>query len=196
MASDKARGWIRISARHPEARQRRALAAVGCGVIYCSRDDTIDDVLHALRPGDTVVVETLARLAPSRSDVRRAVDEIHRRKCVVVETRGGRRSDDREQLAAMIFDAVDELAGDRRTLSPDDAKRHGKSGGKAKGKSAEAARTPRDEAIVAWRDLALTAEQALASPAMRGWQVRSAYRFLGKRNTARGAKIGRSRKGK
>ncbi len=196
------RGWIRASARHSEQMQRRALEEAGCAAIYISGLDTIDDLIASLRPpkakrarGDVVLVTSLSRIGRDRRELRRALEAIHSRGAVIVEAREPpRRSDDRHDLAAMLLDAADELAGDRRALSPADAKRFGKRGGTAKGRNALAARTPKGEALAAWRDLSLTGEQAIDDPRMAGWTVRMAYRLLGKRNTALGVVTGRPRK--
>ncbi|MBX9659093.1 MAG: GIY-YIG nuclease family protein [Nitrospiraceae bacterium] len=79
----------------------------------------------------------------------------------------------------------------RKGQPPELAREYGSKGGKAKAAATAAARTSKTEALAAWRDLSLTAAEALATPAMDGWSTRAAYRELGKRNTARGVKIGR-----
>lgn len=196
------RGWIRASARHSEQMQRRALEEAGCAAVYVDGPDTIDDLIASLRPpktkrgrGDVVLVTSLSRIGRDRRELRRALDEIHSKGAVIVEARNPpRRSDDRDQLAAMLLDAADELAGDRRALSTADAKKHGRKGGLAKGKRAREKRTPNGEALAAWRDLSLTGEQALDDPRMAGWTKRQAYRILRKRNTALGVVTGRPRK--
>ncbi len=196
------RGWIRASARHSEQMQRRALDEAGCTAIYAAGPDTIDDLIGSLRPpaakkqrGDVVLVTSLARIGRDRRELRRALDAIHSRGAVIVEARNPpRRSDDRHDLASMLLDAADELAGDRRALSPADARTHGRKGGLAKGRRAREARTPNGEALAAWRDLSLTGAQAIEDPRMAGWTVRMAYRLLGKRNTALGVVTGRPRK--
>lgn len=205
------RGWIRASARHSEQMQRRALEEAGCAAIYVSGPDTIDDFIGSLRaprleakggkskskarPGDVVLVTSLARIGRDRRELRRALDAIHSKGAVIVEARNPpRRSDDRDQLAAMLLDAADELAGDRRALSTDDAKKHGRKGGLAKGRRAREKRTPIEVALVPWRDLSMTGQQAIDDPRMAGWTVRMAYRLLKKRNTALGVVTGRPRK--
>lgn len=196
------RGWIRASARHSEQMQRRALEEAGCAAVYVDGPDTIDDLIASLRPpktkrgrGDVVLVTSLSRIGRDRRELRRGIDGIHGKSAVIVEARNPpRRSDDRDDLAAMLLDAADELAGDRRALSTADAKKHGRKGGLAKGKRAREARTPEAVAIVAWRDLSMTGVQAISDPRMDGWTVRRAYDRLGTRNTALGVKTGRPRK--
>ncbi len=196
------RGWIRASARHTEQMQRRALTEAGCSAIYTDGDDTIDALIASLRAakvkrarGDVVLVTSLARLGRSRNDLRRALEAIHNKGAVIVEARSPpRRSSDKRDLAAMLLDAADELAGDRRVLSPVQAKKFGKQGGQEFKRRREADRTPKGEALAAWRDLSLTGKQAISDPRMLGWTVRMAYRVLGKRNTALGVVTGRPRK--
>lgn len=196
------RGWIRASARHSEQMQRRALEEAGCAAIYAAGPDTIDDLIASLRPpktkrgrGDVVLVTSLARIGRDRRELRRALDAIHSKGAVIVEARNPpRRSDDRNDLAAMLLDAADELAGDRRALSTADAKKHGRKGGLAKGKRASEKRTPIEVALIPWRDLSMTGQQAIDDPRMDGWTVRMAYRLLKKRNTALGVVTGRPRK--
>lgn len=142
-----------------------------------------------------MLVTSLARLAKTRQELARVMAEIHDKGATILEAvEPPRSTDDAGQRQQMIFDAVDELAGDRRTHTPEAAAKHGRLGGKAKAQATAAARTPKAEALAAWRDLSLTAAEALATPAMEGWSNRAAYRELKKRNTARGAKIGRPRK--
>lgn len=207
------RGWIRASARHSEQMQRRALEEAGCAAVYVAGPDTIDDFIGSLRPprldakggpsrskarpGDVVLVTSLARIGRDRRELRRALDAIHSKGAVIVEARNPpRRSDDRNDLAAMLLDAADELAGDRRALSTADAKKHGRKGGLAKGRRAREKRTPIEVATIPWRDLSMTGKRAIDDPRMDGWTTRMAYRLIGKRNTALGVVTGRPRKAK
>ena len=200
-ATDKLRGWVRASTRHAERTQVKRLEAWGCEVIYSADKHSLDAFVAALRkprpgwPGDVVLVTSLARLARTRQELARVMAAIHDKGATILEAvEPPRSTDDAGQRQQMIFDAVDELAGDRRTHSPEAAAKHGRLGGTAKAAAVAASRTSVAEAKAAWRDLSITASQALATPAMDGWSTRAAYRELGKRNTARGAKIGRPRK--
>ncbi len=204
-ATDKLRGYYRISHRHTEAMQRRRLAEIGCEAIYSHTRDGIDRLVADLRTPrkggapDVVAVTSLSRLAATRDALRAAVDAIHGKGAVILEIgpKAGampRTSNEPAQLAAMIWDAVAEISQDRRTHSPEAAKRYGSKGGKAKAAAAAEGRTPKAEALAPWRDLSLTAEQAMGTGAMRGWTIRAAYRILGPRNTTRGVKAGRPRK--
>jgi hypothetical protein len=195
--SEQLRGWIRDSSRHKAVSQKRRLLAFGCGAIYSPPADTLADLIRDLRPGDVIVVTSLARLANTRPAIAAAMAEIHKVGCAIMEVGKSdadvRNSLDCDQREAMIFDAVDELSGDRKALNPEAAAKHGSVGGKKRAANVVANRTPKSEAIVAWRDLQFTGREALGTPAMRGWSARSAYNELGKRNTAPGAVAGRRR---
>lgn len=203
MSTYKLRGWVRASQGHSESKQRKALAAHGCHTIYVAGVDTMAQFVKDLqtpRPGgspDIVLVSSLARLANSRDALKDAVQAIHGKGAVILEmTDPPRRSDDTNQLVSMMFDAADELAGERRRHSPEAAKKYSSKGGKARMKKIKAARSPAAEARAAWRDLSFTTEQVMATEALAGWTIRTAYNAFGKRNTARGVKIGRPRKPK
>ena len=156
--------------------------------------------LHALRPppkgrrGDIVLVSSLGRLAPTRRELASVMAQIHAKGALIFECREPpRRSDRAADLREMMFDAVDELSQDRRTHSPEAARKYGAKGGQRHKANREAVRAPAAGALGPWRDLSLTAEQALGTPAMYGWTIRMAYRLLGKRNTAPGTRHGRPR---
>jgi hypothetical protein len=201
-ANEKLRGWIRASTKYAAKSQRKRLTAYGCGALYEHGTDTLSELIRDLRPADLVIVTSLARLAPTRPALMKAMAEIHKINCAIVEVgrsdkdvRNSLECDERER---MIFDAVDELAGDRRTHTTPAATEYGKLGGKKKGENAAAARTPVAMALSKWRDLSITAAEALATPEMAGWSTRAAYRpqdegGLGPRNTAPG-RHGRPRK--
>lgn len=201
-ATEKVRGWVRPSRRHPEAPQVKALRAAGCGAVYVAgRDVAISDFVRGLRKpknggaGDVVLVTTLARLASSRDELNDALRAIRARGAVIVETTTGRTSSSPDDLQAMIFDAVHEIATDRRALTRKQAKAFGALGGKAKGKAAQEDRTPVTKARAAWHgNNHMSNDEVLRLPEMRGWTEASAYRHLGKRNRMLGVRVGRPRK--
>lgn len=203
MSTYKLRGWVRVSQGHTESKQRKLLAAQGCHTIYVDGETTMAAFIHALQkplpggPPDIVLVSSLARLGNSRDAVKAAVLAIHDKGAVILEmTDPPRRSDNPNQLVSMMFDAADELAGERRRHSPEAQKKYSSKGGKARMKQIKAARAPMADARAAWRDLSFSTAEVLATDALAGWSVRTAYNAFGKRNTARGSKVGRPRKPK
>lgn len=201
-ATEKLRGFVRASHRYTETAQRKRLADVECGAIYVHGKQGLDYLIRDLRKprnggkGDVVAVTSLSRLAPTRDALREAIDAIHGKGAIILEIGnkpGGkpRLSSDKDQLAEMIFDAVAELAQDRRTHSKDAAAKYGSKGGKKRAENLEAGRAPEAQALAAWRDLSYTTAEVLATPAMRGWSSRVAYARFGPRNTAPGARVGR-----
>lgn len=173
------RGWIRASTRKSENAQREALAAVGCTTLYVHGDDTPDDLVRDLRQGDKACMTTLARISSTRKDIEPFRKAVHAKGAVIWELETNRRSDNADDMSAMWADAVSELTGEARGLTPAQAKRNGSKGGKIKGKRAAERRTSITEAKSVWYDPgAGTVRERLARPEMRGWTLASAYRHL------------------
>ena len=156
--------------------------------IYDAANCPLDDYIKSLRAGDEVWVTSLGRLCARRTDLRRAVETIHKIKCVIVEAASERRSD--RDGAAMALDAADELMGEARGLTPEQASKFGAKGGKANAKRVLETfkdRMPRKEALKLWTDPDLA---RLSNPKvlrkMSGWTQRAAYRHLGPRGLAKG----------
>lgn len=172
------RGFVRGSIRHPASGQVASLEAKGVTIIYTDGDgaENWDEALKSMREKETIYVETLARVAPTRDGIRAAIEDADERKVTIEETATGRRSDDLQSRTAMIFDAVDELAQDRRTFTPAQAR-------KAAKLKWETERTSKAKARAIWKDVATYPKNkdALAHPDMRGWSQRMAYRELKKR---------------
>lgn len=156
--------------------------------IYNANDVDLAAYIKALRPGDEVWVTSLGRLCAKRADLRRAVEVIHKKKCVIVEAASERRSD--RDGASMALDAADELMGEAKALSPENAKKFGAMGGKANAKRVEEEfkdRMPRKDALKLWTDTDLARlSNVKILRKMPGWTQRAAYRHLGPRGLAKG----------
>lgn len=187
-ASGNRRGWVRGSRLASDATQIELLKRYDVRPIYNAKDTNFADYLKSLRVGDEVWVTSLGRLAGKRSDLRRAVDLIHKKKCVIVEAASERRSD--RDGASMALDAADELMGEARALSPEDAKRFGAKGGQVNAKRVAEEfkdRMPRKEALKLWTDTDLARLSNIkVLRKMPGWTQRAAYRHLGPRGLAKG----------
>lgn len=180
---------MRGSARAGEAAQSKMLEEHGVQLIYGEGERTLDALINSLREGDEVWVTSLARLAPKRPLLKRAVDEIHNKKCLVVEAASGRRSD--RDGAMMALEAADELMGEGRSLTPDQAQRFGSAGAAANvarimDKFVKR-RMPTLEATKIWTDpdLAPLSNYTILKR-MAGWTQRMAYRHIGPRGLAKG----------
>lgn len=175
------RGWIRASTRHSETMQRQALEAVGCTAIFVAGTDSWQEFVADLRKGETVCVTTFGRLSSHRTDLAPFRRAVHERKCHIWEVTTGRRSNNADDAAEMMADAVAEQTGDARALPHKDAVKNGRKGGKAKGVSATQARTSIIAAKSVWYDASIKGVPAkLAHENMRGWSKSSAFRKLGK----------------
>jgi len=156
--------------------------------IYNADTNDLGDLIRSLRDDDEVWVTSLGRLAPRRADLRRAVDLIHNKKCIIVEAASERRSD--RDGASMALDAADELMGEARGLTPEQASRFGARGGKANAKRVLETfkdRMPRKEALRIWTDPDLARLSNIkVLRKMTGWTQRAAYRHLGPRGLAKG----------
>lgn len=186
-------GYVRGYIRHPEKPQEDELVKAGATVIYREGRDaeTFAECARALQRGDTLKVTSLARLGPTRDDLRRNVLAVLKRKAVIVETRTGRRTDNAESALLMLLDAVDELSQDRRAYTPTEAKKAARKRWAEK----RGERAPRAAAEKIWKDTERykTIAEAMAHPDMEGWTVRQAYRAFDPRGTTVG---GRPRKAK
>jgi hypothetical protein len=195
-ASGKQRGWVRGSRLARTKTQVEMLQKHGVHPIYSAdpkvdgtMEATLDVLLKSLRPGDEVWVTSLARLVTKRADLRRAVDAIHNKECVIIEAASERRSD--RDGALMALDAADELMGETRKLTPEQAQKFG-----AKGAAANVQRIMEKyvnrrmqtlDATKIWTDpdLAPLSNHAVLRR-MPGWSQRMAYRHIGPRGLAKG----------
>lgn len=157
--------------------------------IYNADQHTLDTLIKSLRPGDEVWVTSLARLVTKRVDLRRAIDAIHSKECIVIEAASDRRSD--RDGAPMALDAADELMGEARGLTAEQAQRFGAKGAAASvqltmEKFAKRRMAPL-EATKIWTDpdLATLSNHAVLRR-MPGWTQRMAYRHIGPRGLAKG----------
>lgn len=183
--SDRVRAFIRHSARHSESDQRAVIDPTKPGGIFVAdRERGASDFVRALRKGDIVLVTTLGRLAGTRRGIESAMAAIHAKGCVIVEATTSRRSDEPEQRSAMIFDAIDELAGDRKVHTAAKARKYGKLGGRP-----PVERLPPKEAEREWFDRRNKSTMD-AKEKCPGWSVRELYRKFG----PRGLNVGRPRK--
>ncbi len=158
--------------------------------IYNAEVHSFDDFTKALRAGDEVWVTSLARLAPRRRELREAIEMIHGREAIIVEAASDRRSDRAAQATAMVLDAADELAGEARGLTPQQAQEFGAKGGTATAKVYKQRfrnRMPLVEAKKIWTDpdlAALSNHRILKR--LAGWTQVSAYRHMGPRGLSKG----------
>jgi DNA invertase Pin-like site-specific DNA recombinase len=171
------RGWVRVSPRMKAKRQDEAMEAAGVTTVYRdSEDETVTDFVRSLRAGDEAVAYSMDRLARRRSELQEVIAGIHERGAVFVELSTGRRSDNRDDLANMIFDAANALSRDGTAQQVRTARRNGALGGRPKKED----RMPLDQARREWFDVRnATIWDAIAK--MPGWSVRSAYREFKKR---------------
>lgn len=142
MASEKhTRTYINPTKAFPESVQRDG---VGREPVYVEnktgkmRDRWIAD----LRPGNVAKVMHLALLAKPRTagvdvyvDLHEAIQSIEAKGAVILEWATGRRSDDKAQMLAMIFDATTALRKGRRGHNAEIA---GRAGGRPKFEFTEA----------------------------------------------------------
>lgn len=177
------RGWVRKSPRCSEQKQLKALESAGVDPIYINgKHENVTDFISSLRAKDEACVYTLARLASQRDALEHAIDDIHKKECVIVEISTGLRSDSRDEFKTMMFGAMREITGDRRTLSPERALFYGEQGGRPPKE-----KMPKAEAEAIWFDRRLNSDDAIAK--MRGWGKRTAYDVFGKRGAAAGRPI-------
>lgn len=190
IASGKRRGWVRGSRLASAEAQIKMLEKCNIRPIYNAEVHSFDDFTKALRVGDEVWVTSLARLAPRRRELREAINLIHSKDAVIVEAASERRSDRGAQATAMVLDAADELAGEARGLTPQQAQEFGAKGGKANAKLIKQRfrnRMSLTDARKLWTDpdLATLSNHRLLSR-MPGWTQPSAYRHIGPRGLAKG----------
>ena len=175
------RGWVRASPRMREKRQLEAMKEHQVEAVYVNGDDeAVEDFVRSLRPGDEAVAYSMDRLARRRSELQEVIAGIHQRGAVFVELSTGRRSDDRDALANMIFDAANALARDGTAQQVRAARRNGALGGRPK----KTDRMSVTEAKREWFDVRnATIYDAVAK--MPGWSIRAAYREFGPRGIGR-----------
>lgn len=109
-------GWARHSRHYSEGKQVAALEAHGCRNVARASEFHLEHIIKTLRPEDPepVCVTSLARLAPTRDQLRYAIDAIHERGCWVLEISTGRTTKDAKSATEMGLDAADELTSDAR----------------------------------------------------------------------------------
>lgn len=178
MTEERIRAFIRPSPRHSEKAQRTALEGAAPGVIIVG--DNASNFIRQLRRGDVALVVTLARLASTRRALDAAMDAVHAKGVVIVEAATGRRSDKAADVQKMLIEATDELATDRRALTPKQARKFGKMGGRPVPE-----RLPEKDAEREWFDVRneTTIEALIKCP---GWTLRSLYRAFGPRRMGAG----------
>lgn len=179
--------YIRPTARHGESAQRTAMASLAPAreVVDVRDGSGFDKVARAVRAGDEVVVAHTHLLGPTIEQIAARMLAVHARGGCVVEIATGRRSDQVDDAIMMVAGARHQLAGERKTHSPAEAKRKGKLGAAARGKWLDqfSAATRKDlRAIWRSRDYGTNAE-ALAAMDERGgvpgWSIMLAWRAFG-----------------
>ena len=189
-ASGKRRGWVRGSRIASADAQTKMLERCNIRPIYNADVHSFDDFVKSLREEDEVWVTSLARLAPRRREMREAIEAIHAKGAVIVEAASERRSDIAVQATAMVLDAADELTGEARALTPDQARKFGAMGGKVTAKLYKQRfrnRMPLAEAKKTWTDPDLaTLSNHRILKRMAGWTQVSAYRHMGPRGLGKG----------
>lgn len=180
------RGYVRGSPRMKAKRQLEAMAHHGITTIYEEGgDEVVWDFVRSIREGDEACVYSMDRLAPRRSMLKEIVSGIHERGGVIVELSTGMRSDDRDHLADMIFNAASALARDGTAQQSKIARRNGLRGGRPP----KTDRLGLDKAKAIWFDPKhVTTEDVITH--MPGWTLRTAYRAFGPRRVL----VGRRRK--
>lgn len=185
------------SKRFPAAPQRAALIAFGVKekqVVIEDRQETEEFeylVSRSLRAGqgDALAVQWFHLLASGAAALQRRIRAVHARDAAIIETASGRRSDDKDALSDMIFEAHAVYTG--RLLDPKTASKMGKKGAKAR--RPINGRMPVDEAKPIWRakhhanwQEALAAVNADAQ--YHGYSKNAAYTLLGPRDAKAGRK--------
>lgn len=188
MATDR-RGYVRHSFRFPATTQRKALEAAGVKIIYEeSRNETLADVMRALRKGTVLVVDGLHRLGRTRAELAETLENAERLDVSIEDARTGRIV--HASVYRLMAEAFQVLAGEARLPSHAEAVRRGKKGG-----APHKEKMARHEAVLFWRDTVKYpgAEDAIIH--MTGWSVRQAYRPADEGGLGpRGAPAGRRRK--
>ncbi len=186
IVSTQIRGYVRPSRRHGKREQIKALTGAGIepDLIYVERDDeTLEDCLKSLVPGDTLAVATLGRIHNRRDGILGVVQELSERGISLWEVTTDRRLDGQlVDIMAAAIEALDELANDRRRMTSDEAR---------KAARIRHDRTPTATARKIWADTTNypTIDEALAHPDMDGWDRNAAYRKF----KARGTQVRRKR---
>lgn len=127
MAVDKSKiGIIRVISGHPEERQRTALRAAGAQrIAVISKHLSRDQIVSALRPGDTLFVEYLGLLAEPRGKRRSLPSEdftdcilfvTGERYATIIETHTGRTSADKAVWRKGVREALESIRRGGRKL--------------------------------------------------------------------------------
>lgn len=171
------RSFIRKLRRLSVNRQIAMHEEYGSDEIYIEGQDkvTVADFVESLRPKNEALVAAVAVLARRRDGLREVIDEIERRKVVIVELETKRRSDDRLHLKDMVLDAVAELARDSRPPR----KQLSAWGKKGAAKRAPERPTTVDEARAIWFDRRV--KTYADAEAKSGWKWRTLHNRFGKR---------------
>ncbi len=183
-------GWARKSRHYVEGKQVTQLEAANCRRIYRASEATIHDLIRSLRAEapEPVRVTTLARLAPTREQLRDVIDQIHSRNCWVEELATGRSTKDAKQAVSMALDAATEQGKDARAPTRKQAQRAARLSHDVHRANREASRLPRDKAREIWHNHPhWTNDECLAE--MPGWTEGTAYRQLGRRQLAKGRPV-------
>lgn len=171
------RGWARKMKRRPVTSQIQKLEQYGCDAIYVHGEEpmVVEDFVNSLRAKNEAVVCWMAVLAANRRHLQDVLADIHNKDCAVVELETGRRSDNKRDVEAMIFDAVADLAADVRP-SKYKAARDGAKGGRPRLDSQETV----ERARKIWFDVRVKTyeDAAIAS----GWSWRKMHRYFGPRD--------------
>ena len=178
------RGYVRGTVRFPADDQHDTLAGHAVKDRYeegrCH--ETIDHAIKGLRSGAELWVTALDRVATRHRKLRLVVEAVHKRGCVIVEADTGRRSDNRDQCMAMIFDAISRGMSEERTATLVKAARKS---GEVRSLAAFARRMPIKQAKQIWTNNGnWSGRECLAH--MPGWTQTAAYEELGTRKLGKG----------
>ena len=189
MSGYEKRGFVRVDKRHPQEPQVEMLLAKGVRKDRISFDhdgEKIEDVIKGLRSGMELVVTTLDRLGGNRKVLRKRIVDVHAKGAFVVEAKTGRTTRKAKDALVMVLDAVDEVISGHRHLTPAEARRRGKRGGRPVNE-----RMGEKQARSYWKDKTIKTN-AEALEMMEGWSLMTAFRAFG--GSGRDGKRGRPKK--
>lgn len=180
-------GWARHSRHYSEGKQVAALEAHGCRNVARASEFHLEHIIKTLRPEDPepVCVTSLARLAPTRDQLRYAIDAIHERGCWVLEISTGRTTRDAKSATEMGLDAADELTSDARAPTKRQARAMAHKSHAARNANTADKRMPISDARKVWHGHPTWSNEDCIA-AMPGWTLITAYRRLGARGLAKG----------
>lgn len=164
------RAYIRPEARFSAAKQLPVIESFDCKVIYKEADRSRDEgfperkawiagmrVAHK----DVALVSDFHRLATTAQSLKEVRTELKNAGVVILEGRTKRRSDNADDLADMIHEAIAFYS--QRGLTPKEAARMGRLGAiESPATKPKLGRMPLHDAILIWRDPQYTRAQALA----------------------------------